>query len=207
MKLYAEVGSSRARQVVGDAAVVLWVAGWIAVALVVADRAARLAGPGEAARRAGVDFARSFEAAGRGLSEIPVAGESLAAPLDAAAAASAALARAGSAQAEAARALALWIGWGFAVLPVSLMLLGYLPGRLRWVREATAAERIRLTSADLELLARRAVATQPLSKLLRAAPDPMAALANGDYEPLAALELRALGLRPVGERARNGHRA
>ena len=207
MKLYAEVGSTRARQMVGDAAVVLWVAGWIAVGLIVADRAARFAGPGEAARRAGVDFARSFEAAGRGLLEIPVAGEALAAPLDAAAAASASLARAGSARAEAARALALWLGWGFAVPPIALLLLVYVPGRLRWAREATAAERIRLTSADLELFARRAVATQPLSKLLRAAPDPMAALAKGDYEPLAALELRGLGLRPVEPGQQRRHRA
>src|SRR6266545_2319456 len=65
--------------------------------------------------------------------------------------------------------------------------------------EATAASRLRrdLSGGDLGLFALRAIANRPLRELRRASPDPVADLQRGDYGALAALELRALGLRPA----------
>ena len=75
------------------------------------------------------------------------------------------------------------------------LLLAWLPGRAAWAREAGAASRLRLAGADLELFALRAVANRPLRQLHRVSLDPAGALRAGDYEALADLELRALGLR------------
>jgi hypothetical protein len=65
------------------------------------------------------------------------------------------------------------------------------------------AARLRDDRADLHLFALRAVANRPLRQLHRVTPDPAGALAAGDYEGLAALELNALGLKTA---PRPGHR-
>jgi hypothetical protein len=82
-----------------------------------------------------------------------------------------------------------------AAVPVIALLLVWLPRRVAWAREAGAASRLRMDAADLELFAIRAVANRPLRQLHRATPDPAGALRTGEYEALADLELRALGLR------------
>ncbi|HZD02256.1 MAG TPA: hypothetical protein VFA46_19315 [Actinomycetes bacterium] len=76
----------------------------------------------------------------------------------------------------------------------------WLPGRVRWIREASAASHLRRDAAAtyLGLLAIRAVANRPLRQLRQASLDPIADLRRGDYQALAAVELRALGLRPPG---------
>lgn len=94
--------------------------------------------------------------------------------------------------------LALWLGILLAVIPIGYVLLRYAPWRGRWIREASAASRLRIDSEDLHLFALRAVATRPLYELQRVTPDPAAALARGDYESLASLELGALGLKGTG---------
>ena len=91
--------------------------------------------------------------------------------------------------------LALWLAVLLAAIPIVWLLSRYLPGRLRWAGEATAASRLRSEPAAAQLFALRALANRPLPKLRRTAPDPAAAYARGDYEALATLELAELGLR------------
>ena len=90
---------------------------------------------------------------------------------------------------------------------------GAVPGRVAAARMAAApaaldarredASRLRGEGAgDLALFAWQAVARRPLGELRRAVDDPGGALLRGDYTDLAALELRALGLRTVPRRAR-----
>lgn len=67
---------------------------------------------------------------------------------------------------------------------------------MRWILEASAASKLRIDADDLRLFAIRAIATRPLYELRRACPDPAGCLADENYEPLAALELSALGLQP-----------
>ncbi|HEX2236726.1 MAG TPA: hypothetical protein VHK89_10660 [Actinomycetota bacterium] len=196
MKLYAEVGSFRARQILGDAALVVWVALWARVGFAVRALVDRLAGPARTLEDAGAGFARPFSDAGTRVADVPVVGDALQAPFEAAAGAGRALARAGAGQQEVIHALALWLGGLFALIPILFALLRYLPGRLRWARRAASAASIRLDPAGLSLFALRAVATRPFDELRRATPDPAGAWASGDHEALAALELASLGLRP-----------
>ena len=88
----------------------------------------------------------------------------------------------------------MWLGACIAAIPIGYVLLKYVPDRVRWVREATAAERIRLDADDLQIFALRAAVNRPLWELRAATPDPGGALAAGDYAALAQLELHSLGL-------------
>jgi hypothetical protein len=92
------------------------------------------------------------------------------------------------------QSLSFWLALLLAAIPIVWLVVRYLPGRLRWAREATAASRVRAQPGAPQLLALRAMANRPLPKLRRAEPDPAAAYARGDYAALAALELAELGL-------------
>jgi hypothetical protein len=77
------------------------------------------------------------------------------------------------------------------------VLFVWLPLRVRWVRRASAAARLRDVSSGRDLLALRALATQPLGRLVRLDPQIAAAWRRGDpdaVEALARLQLRSLGL-------------
>jgi hypothetical protein len=196
MKVYAEVASFRARQVLGDALLLLWVVLWVRIGFAVRSLVDRLAGPARTLEDAGAGFARPFDEAGSRVGDVPVVGDALQAPFEAAAGAGRALARAGAGQQDVIHALALWLGVLFALIPILFALLRYVPPRLRWARRAASAARIRTDPAGLSLFALRAVATRPFDELRRATPDPARAWQSGDHEALAALELASLGLRP-----------
>jgi hypothetical protein len=196
MMLYAEIGSVRARQAAGDAAAALWVLAWVWVGRSVHAAVNHLADPGTAMRRAGEQLAGPLRDAARAVADLPVVGGTASASLESASRAGAQLSDAGAAQVAAVQTVALWLAIAVATLPIALVLLRYVPARHRWIRAATAAGRLRSTDASLELLALRAVASRPLENLTRAVPEPSRALAAGDFERLAAVELEALGLRP-----------
>ena len=97
------------------------------------------------------------------------------------------------------------------VLPVGWLLLRWAPWRIRWVREATATDRLLTGSptgiADLELLAARAMATAPLPRLAALPSGTGAGWRAGDpaaVRALAALELDRLGLRQPHRASRPG---
>ena len=114
------------------------------------------------------------------------------------------LAAAGVTQQEVVHQLALWLGVVVAVVPIVALLLVWLPRRVSWAREAGAASRLRMDGADLELFAIRAVANRPLRDLHRVTPDPAGDLRAGEYQALADLELRALGLRAAAAPGSSG---
>lgn len=195
MKIYAEVPKMRLEQLIGDLAVVIWCVVWIVVGMWVHDLFTGLAGPGEFIERAGVDLEQRLVDLGVEMSDVPVVGDDLREPFAAASQAGRSLADAGRAQQDIVQDVALWLGVLFALLPILLAVGQWLPGRLAWIKEASAASRIRVEAYDLYLFALRAVATRPLPELLKATPDPAGAFVSGDYEPLATLELKELGLR------------
>jgi hypothetical protein len=194
MKIYAETKSQRSLQLAVDAAVVFWIALWIRLGTWIHELVNRLAEAGVSVEGAGNGITSAMESAGSRAGDLPGIGDALRSPFDAAAGAGRALARAGAGQQEAVHTLALWLGILIAVIPIGYVLLRYVPWRARWMREASAAARLRIDAEDLHLFALRAIATRPLYELQRVAPDPAAALAAGDYERLASLELGALGL-------------
>jgi hypothetical protein len=195
VKLYAETAGLRARQVLGDLAVLAWTAAWAAAGLGLYRLVEKLAVPGERVERAGSAFAGDIAEIQQKVGRVPVVGDELRDPFGRLAGVGRTLAEAGSTQQEVVQQLALWLGVAVAAVPVVALLLVWLPRRVAWAREAGAASRLRLDAADLELFAIRAVANRSLRELRRVTPDPAGALRAGDHVGLAELELRALGLR------------
>ena len=202
MKLYAETAGLRARQVLGDLAVVAWTAAWVWAGVTLYRLVDKLAVPGARLEQAGGGFAGDVAEIQQKVGRVPVVGGELQGPFGRLAGVGQTLADAGATQQQVVHQLALWLGVLVAAVPIVALLLAWLPRRVAWAREAGAASRLRLAGADLELFALRAVANRPLRQLHRVTPDPAGALRAGDYEALADLELRALGLRVGGAEGR-----
>jgi hypothetical protein len=195
VKLYAETAGLRARQLAGDLAVLAWTAAWVAAGLALYRLVEKLAVPGERVEQAGSSFAGDIAEIQQKVGRLPVVGGELQDPFGRLAGVGRTLAAAGVTQQEVVHQLALWLGVVVAVVPIVALLLVWLPRRVSWAREAGAASRLRMDGADLELFAIRAVANRPLRDLHRVTPDPAGDLRAGEYQALADLELRALGLR------------
>lgn len=204
MKLYAEMPRFRNKQMLQDLALLVWAYIWIRIGLHVKGLIDRLADPGATIERAGSGFAGTLFEISSKVGEVPVVGGALEAPFNAAGEAGRVLERAGSAQQDIVHAIAIWLGVLLALIPISYVLYKYLPDRIRWIREASAAAGLRIDAADMHLFAIRAVARQPLYELKRVTADPAGALQNGDYEALATLELASLGLKVPADANRAG---
>lgn len=109
--------------------------------------------------------------------------------------------------------LAVAMGLFVAVLPILTVTGGYLLWRVRDAGEldATAAfvrmaERSGSVAEANAVLAHRAVALLSFRQLMRASPDPMADLAAGRHDALAAAMLRRAGMRPLRPAAGRGRR-
>jgi hypothetical protein len=200
VKLYAETAGLRARQLLGDLAVLAWTAAWVAAGVALRRLVEKLAVSGARVEQAGSDFAGDVAEIQQKVGRLPVVGDELQDPFGRLAGVGRTLAAAGVTEQEVVHQVALWLGVMVAVVPVVALLLAWLPRRVAWAREAGAASRLRMDGADLELFAIRAVANRPLRALHRVTPDPAGALRAGEYEALADLELRALGLRAAPRR-------
>jgi hypothetical protein len=195
VKLYAESPRLRSRQLITDAVVVLWILAWILAGRLLSDLVNELGAPGRAVEDAGANFVRALTEASERTSDLPVVGPALQDSFASVSDAGRSLARAGVAQQQAVNDIAVLLGALFAAVAIGYVLIRYLPNRVAWIREATAADRLRVNKSDLYLFALRAMTRRPLHELRRATPDPAGAFASGDYRGLAALELDALGLR------------
>ncbi|MGH2813701.1 MAG: hypothetical protein ACRDLC_00955, partial [Actinomycetota bacterium] len=180
MKLYAETPGLRTRQLVGDLAVLAWMAAWVAAGVALYRLVEKLAVPGERVEQAGSSFAGDIAEIQQKVGRLPVVGGELQDPFGRLAGVGRTLAAAAVTQQEVVHQLALWLGVVVAVVPIVALLLVWLPRRVSWAREAGAASRLRMDGADLELFAIRAVATRPLRDLHRVTPDPACDL---DYIP------------------------
>lgn len=195
MVLYAHSGGLRARQLANDTLLAAGVAFFWWLGNLVNRLVHELEAPGRLLEGAGGDLTGAASGASGRVDDLPVVGDRLAAPFDAVAEGGRSLARAGVSQQDVVGDLALWLGLIVALLPIAWLLARYLPGRIRWVRDASAATRLLATAPDARLFALRALATQPLVVLERAAADPLGAYESGDHRALAQLELNRLGLR------------
>lgn len=194
MKLYAEVTGVRVRQILLDVTLLVWIYVWIRIGMRVHDLVNALAGPGERLEDAGGAIAGSVSRLGGSADDLPLIGDRLGDAFGSVAQGGRALERAGVAQQDAVHTLALWLGIILAVLPIIWALVRYLPGRVHWVREATAAARLRTSAADLRLFALRALVTVPLSELHEVSADPAGDYDAGRFRDLAAVELASMGL-------------
>jgi hypothetical protein len=195
--LYADRPATATRQLITDLLVVAWVAAWVWAAMKLYDLVEKLAVPGRELEDAGGGLADNLHDAGDKVDNVPGVGNAIATPFDKAADAARSVASAGRAQQEAVGDLALALALALLVFPLGLVLFVWLPLRVRWIRRAGAAAALRAGPAGRDLLALRALATQPLRRLADLGPDVAAAWRDGDpstVDALARLELRTLGL-------------
>jgi hypothetical protein len=198
VKLYADRPGRMLRQLVTDLLVIVWVYAWVRLGMRLYDLVERLAAPGRKVESAGNGLAGNLSGAADKIDNVPGAGKALASPFRRAADAAQGLAAAGQEQQQVVHDLAAVLSLAVVAVPLALVLFGWLPLRLRWVRRAGAAASLRAGPAGRDLLALRALATQPLRQLTALDPEIAAAWRRGDpaaVESLAALELRRLGLR------------
>lgn len=198
VKLYADRVPVAVRQLVTDILVVIWVYLWIKVALWIHDVVEKLAVPGQKLESAGSGIADNLADAGGKVGRVPIVGDELTQPFNGAADAARSIADAGHQQQEFVAQLALILPAIALSVPLALVLFLWLPLRLRWVRRAGVAAAVRADPAGQDLLALRALASQPLTELAKLGPDIAQSWRAGDSEAvaaLAALELKTLGLR------------
>ncbi|MCA2216865.1 hypothetical protein [Jidongwangia harbinensis] len=198
--MYADRLPTVIRQILTDLFVVAWCYAWVRVGQWVHDTVLKLGVPGRKLEGAGAGIADNLADAGGKVGRVPLVGEELTTPFAKAADAARVIADAGRQQQEIVGDLALVLGIGMAAVPLILVLLIWLPKRLRWMRRAGVAAAVRDEPAGRDLLALRALASRPLSELTRLGPDIAQSWRNGDaaaVDALAALELKRLGLRPA----------
>ena len=186
LKPYAEAPARRRLQQLQDAVAVLWIAGWAFAGRALYRTIEALREATGRAEEAGAGFANRLDAAARTAGDLPVVGGPLRRPLAGAADAGRALEAAGTAAGDTVHAIALWAGLLVALVPIAWLLVRYVPGRVRWMREAAAGAAMALDADARRLLAIRAAAHAPLHVLRHT---------GGDEEALARLELERLGLR------------
>ncbi|HKA68265.1 MAG TPA: hypothetical protein VKG85_04000 [Actinomycetes bacterium] len=202
MRWYAERPERAARQVLADLFVLTWTIAWIWFASEAFDLVSQMAVPGRKLESGGTSLAGSLADAGQRAGDVPLIGGALSAPLDAASQASATVAGAGQSMQDAVRNMAWLLAILIVLIMVGSVLLVWLPLRVRYLRQASAAAKVRDANPDTDLFALRALVNQPLSTLVRVDPDPAAAWRSGDQPviaKLADLELRRWGLRGRAE--------
>lgn len=200
MKLYADRVPTATRQLITDLIVVIWVYLWIRAGLWVHDMVQKLGVPGEKLQSAGTGMADNLNDAGGKVGRVPLVGDQLVKPFNGAADAARSLADAGRQQQQIVGKMSVIVALAAVAVPLALVLFLWLPLRLRWVRRAGVATTVRDAPAGRDLLALRALASQPLNQLAQLGPDIAQSWRNGDPEAvdaLAALELRRLGLKPA----------
>ena len=203
MKIYADRPPAAVRQLLTDLAVLLWVYAWIRAGMWVHDTVEKLGVPGQKLQEAGTGIAGNLGDIGGKVGRVPLVGDELTSPFTGAAGAAAQLAEAGRQQQEVVDKLALSLALLFVAVPLALVLFLWLPRRLRWMRRAGVAARVRAEPAGRDLLALRALASRPLNELSKLGPDIAQSWRNGDpaaVDALAGLELRKLGLTGSGRR-------
>jgi hypothetical protein len=198
MKLYADTTGRFGRQLLGDLLVAGWIALWVWLAVQLHDRLLKLAGPGKTLQAAGSSFSGSLNDAGDKVGGLPVVGDDVAGAFRDAGGAGDSIAAAGRSQVDAVHQLALFVPGLMLLLAAGVAVALWLPGRVRWAREAGAAQRLLSGPDALEVFATRAVVRRHARELARLPEATVTRWRAGDERAaadLADLELRALGLR------------
>jgi len=197
---YAATPGRALFQAAVDLSVLLWILLWYSVAKAVHTAISAIAEVGADVRSGADGISSNLDGAGDSAGGIPLAGDALAKPLNAAADAAQQIADAGQGLDERATTLAVLLALAVAVPPVLAVVVPWLLLRWRFARRAGATAALARTDSGTDLLALRALSNRPTRKLLAVADDPLEGWRTGDPEvvaALAALELRSCGLRPA----------
>ncbi len=187
MRLYAFAPARRSRQILTD----LLAAGAIVLAVlagvVVHGTVSQLAAFGRDVAATGADFGESFDEIAETLSGVPLIGDGIRAPFDAVSDGASSLEQLGREHEQTVRRFAVAAGIATTGFPVLLVLLLWLPPRMRFARRASATATVAQLPGGDDLLALRALSAQPVATLARVAPDVADAWRRGDRGVVAAL--------------------
>ena len=197
--IYAQRRVRMLGQLASDLFVLLWVVLWWFVGRATERTVDAIATP---ARRSG-DAARQLrdqiQEAAEQTSRVPGLGAELRKPFDGAVLSLQDVISAADQQVASVERAGLLLGWLVFLIPAVLLLVIWLPVRVRFFLRARAAQRFLDAEADLDLFALRTMVAQPMHVIARISDDPVAAWRRGDREvihALATVELRRSGLNP-----------
>jgi hypothetical protein len=190
-----------------DLAALLWVAGWIVLALFVAREVRALRELSDTVVTAGV----AVEDTGRllgSLQDVPFVGDRVGEAAASVREAGESAQVSGRDSRETTENLSVLLALAIGLIP-TLPLLGlYVPLRLTWMRESRAIRRSLASAPEDrvrdEYLARRAIGNLSYLDLQAASKDPFRDLDEGRFKALADLELARLGLRRQARLSQNG---
>jgi hypothetical protein len=179
-----------------DAVVVLWLVGWIVLALFVAREVRDLRQLSDTVVISGQAVEETGDVLAS-LSSVPFVGDRVGRLADEVRSAGRSAQLSGRESRDSTQDLSILLAVAIGLVP-TLPLLGlYAPLRISWTREARAV-RAALRRGDdrglSEFLARRAVLTLPYDELRAVSADPFGDLAEGRFDALAQLELARLGV-------------
>lgn len=198
MKVYSDFAARRTSQIVADSIAIAAIAVAIWLGATVFQLIKAFSRLGTDIENAGAGFRETMVQVGETLGGVPLIGGGIRVPFDEASGAGEALESAGQSAQIAVHQLAVGAGLATALLPILLILAVWLLPRIRFIRRATAAQRLVETGAPTELLALRALGNRPVVELLKVDADVVGSWRRGDpriVRELAALELKAAGVR------------
>lgn len=204
MKLYADTPARRTRQIIADVVLLCFVAVCAWLGRAVSDGIGALRGPADGLTSAGNGFRDNMTGAAGNVGGLPLVGDRLRGPFDSLSGTGQQLADVGANLASTVTTIAHVTGVLVGAVPIVLGVLVWGFFRLRFVRRASAAQRLAGAPGSQELFALRALTRQPLRRLAALGPDPAGRFRDGDpamVRALAALELRSCGIEPGGESA------
>lgn len=187
-----------AMQFVSDVLVAGWTVIWVLVGTAVHTAVSAIAAVGRQVQSGANGISANLESAGASVDGVPLIGDELSKPLTAASEAALDLAGAGQSLAHTATWLAWVLALAVAATPILAVGMPWLYLRLRFFRRKWTVITLASTPAGEQLLALRALANRPLSKLAAVSIDPVGAWRREDpiaMRGLANLELRSAGLR------------
>lgn len=196
---YAQRRARMLAQLTTDLFVLGWVVVWWFVGRATERTVDAVATPARRSGDAARQLADQMREAGEQTGRVPGIGSELRKPFDEAVGSLQRVIDAAADQVASVERVGLLLGWLVFLIPVVLLLVIWLPARIRFFLRARAAQRFLDADADLDLFALRAMVVQPMHVIAKISDDPVAAWRRGDREvihALAAVELRRSGLVP-----------
>jgi hypothetical protein len=194
---YATTPARLFAQLISDLVVIAWTTVWVLVGMAVHSAVSTIAEVGRQVETGANGVSDNLNSAGDSTDNVPLIGDTLSKPLRAASEAALDIAGAG----HSLDTTASWLAWVLALAvaapPILFVVMPWLFLRVRFFRRKWTALTLARTPAGEQLLALRALANRPLTKLTAISVDPVGAWRREDaaaIHGLAALELRAAGV-------------
>jgi hypothetical protein len=184
-----------------DAAAIVWVVGWVVLALFVAREVRDLRQLSDTVVLAGAAVEDTGDAVDS-LGTLPFVGERVGSVADEVRAAGLSAQASGRESRASIDDLSVLLALAIGLVPTLPLLALYAPLRIAWSRDSRAVRRALAgavpDSVLLELLARRAVLSRSYEEIRAVSDDPFRDIEEGRVTLLAELELRRLGLAWTG---------